>query len=262
MTLSYYAASLSISLQPASVHVYMAAVKNLHSELGYAYPSGPTTLLARVMRGIQRAPGTRRTRLPITTGLLRQLCQRLATIQGRALQDRLMLSAAFTLAFHGFLRCGELVDLSLDDLIISSDGSAITITLRRSKTDVNGKGTSILVGASPDTGICPVVAVSRYLDIRGRAHGPLFIDCKGCQLTKTALSAELSSLLPLCNVPSSTGYANHSFRIGAATSAAMAGTPEYVIRHMGRWKSDAVLRYIRVSDHEVINVSRQLSSLV
>ncbi|XP_074650158.1 uncharacterized protein LOC141905243 [Tubulanus polymorphus] len=38
-------------------------------------------------------------------------------------------------------------------------------------------------------------------------------------------------------------YTSHSFRIGAATN----GVPEPVIRELGRWKSDAFKRYIRIS---------------
>lgn len=39
-------------------------------------------------------------------------------------------------------------------------------------------------------------------------------------------------------------YKGHSFRIGAATSAAARGIPLSVIQNMGRWKSDSFMRYI------------------
>ncbi|XP_074657153.1 uncharacterized protein LOC141910317 [Tubulanus polymorphus] len=42
-------------------------------------------------------------------------------------------------------------------------------------------------------------------------------------------------------------YTSHSFRIGAATNAATNGVPEPVIRELGRWKSDAFKRYIRIN---------------
>ena len=38
-------------------------------------------------------------------------------------------------------------------------------------------------------------------------------------------------------------YASQSFRIGAATTAAAAGLPTWLIKTLGRWSSDAYLTY-------------------
>ena len=43
-----------------------------------------------------------------------------------------------------------------------------------------------------------------------------------------------------------------SFRIGAATYAAEQGISDTKIRHMGRWKSDAFKKYIRISSMESV----------
>ena len=122
-TLSYFAAHLSASLQPTSARTYMAAVQNLHLELGSGYPSGPTTLLSRVMRGIHRLPSGERTRLPISMPLLRKLCHRVNVPQFRSPHDKAMLHAAITLGFYGFLRCRELGSLTQNDVSISDDAS-------------------------------------------------------------------------------------------------------------------------------------------
>jgi hypothetical protein len=45
---------------------------------------------------------------------------------------------------------------------------------------------------------------------------------------------------------SSNDYNAHSFRIGAATTAAMLGKNYDEIKYMGRWKSDSFKKYIRM----------------
>ena len=46
---------------------------------------------------------------------------------------------------------------------------------------------------------------------------------------------------------SAVGFSPHSFRIGAATSAAIGGMSIENIQNMGRWRSSAVNSYIRPS---------------
>ena len=41
-------------------------------------------------------------------------------------------------------------------------------------------------------------------------------------------------------------YLSHSFHIGAATSAAVTGTSDHVVKTLGRWSNDCYLRNIRL----------------
>jgi len=162
------------TLRPSSVRTYMAAVRNLHVEMGLDYPGGATTLLSRVMRGITRSPSDSRTRLPITTPVLRQLCQCLNESQMRHPTDQSMLHAAFSLAFHGFFRCGELVSLTGLNITVDIQQNQMAVFLPKSKTDPDGQGTTIVVGASSDQNICPVKAMQRYLCHNPTSTMPLF----------------------------------------------------------------------------------------
>ena len=55
------------------------------------------------------------------------------------------------------------------------------------------------------------------------------------------------------------GYSGHSFRIGAATTAAAVGIEDSMIKTLGRWESTAYLLYVRVSRDRLASVSRRLA---
>ena len=64
---------------------------------------------------------------------------------------------------------------------------------------------------------------------------------------------EIRKLLRALELPEE-NYAGHSFRIGAATSAALARIKDRTIQLLGRWQSGAFLRYIR-TPHELLALS-------
>jgi hypothetical protein len=65
----------------------------------------------------------------------------------------------------------------------------------------------------------------------------------GSPLTPVVVNCWLRAILS--NVGIRGTYSSHSFRIGAATTAASAGIPDHLIKTLGRWSSNAYLLYIR-----------------
>ena len=105
----YFAVSLSNTLSPSTIQVYIAAVGAANRERGLPDPTHRNTTLKLVMRGIRRQyiPFSPRQRQPITPHILSKMLRALTHCRELTSFDRRMLSAAFTLAFHGYLRVGE-----------------------------------------------------------------------------------------------------------------------------------------------------------
>ena len=161
-----------------------------------------------------------------------------------------MFWAACSLAFFRFLRVSEftcsgsfdpLVHLSFSDVSCDTSGS-LHLFIKTSKTDPFRRGLSLSIGASGKP-ICAVSAVRRYLQVRGHAPGPLFVLSDGSPLTPVVVNCWLGAILS--NVGIRGTYSSHSFRIGAATTAASEDIPDHLIKTFGRWSSNAYLLYIR-----------------
>ena len=79
----------------------------------------------------------------------------------------------------------------------------------------------------------------------GLRPGAIFVSEGGLPVSKSVFSSQLLRVCHLCGLHRSR-YKGHSFRIGAASYAADRGLSDAQIRLLGRWKSNAFLRYIRV----------------
>jgi hypothetical protein len=247
-------------LAPSSITTYIAAVRSLHIDLGAVDPTRGASRLARLLRGIRRARASPRPlRLPITNNVMHLLCTALSSPSF----DHVMFWAACCTAFFGFLRVSELTcpgpfipsrHLALEDLQFVSTGH-FRLRLKSSKTDPFGEGCTVLLGPSGGT-VCPVKALLRYLAIRGSLPGPLFICNNGSPLKPTVVNSWLRSILHSAGLAGN--YSSHSFRIGAATSAAVSGMPDHLIKTLGRWSSDAYLRYIRTPPEVLLQSARHL----
>ena len=227
--------------------------------------------LVYVLRGVRRIRGERaaRPRLPITPDILRALCHHWSA--SGITYDVVMLWAACCLSFFGFLRAGEFtVDLiksfdpscHLTPVDVSVDSreapQIVRVVIKQSKTDPFRRGAMISREKSGNE-LCPVSAVLAYLARRGSSQGPLFIFSDGSPLSRQRLVSYLRESLSFLDFNCEL-YSGHSFRIGAATTAAATGLEDSVIRSLGRWRSDAYQRYIRRDARELAQFSRTLAT--
>ena len=74
-----------------------------------------------------------------------------------------------------------------------------------------------------------------YLALRGQGKDPLFYFEDGRALTRSCLVAEVRSVLEMCDLRPQ-DYLGHSFRIGAAATAAACSIPAEMIMTLGHWR--------------------------
>ena len=251
---------------------YLAAVRHLHIAEGAADPQiSRMARLEKILRGIKltqaKGTGRRKERLPISIDILAKLK---GAWQVEVPQDSAMLWAAATLCFFGFFRAGELTirtesgydasahvsfqDVSIDSL---TTPQTLQVRLKSSKTDPFRTGVDVFVGRTYCS-LCPVSAVLDYMTRRGSAPGPLFIFADGKPLTRARFVAEVKAALSWAGVDS-TYYSGHSFRSGAATTAARQGIGDATIKMLGRWRSSAYQVYIKTPRAQLAKVSQTLA---
>lgn len=120
---------------------------------------------------------------------------------------------------------------------------ALKCTFLDFKHNYNQRLFSLVIGRQGQ--FCQVQFLLGYLSLRGYGPGPLFILGDGSPVSRAAFTEKLSMAITYCGLDPSR-YKGHSFRIGAASHAADAGMSDAQIRALGRWKSNAYQKYIRI----------------
>ena len=267
--LIFYVANLMLrQLAHSTIQAYLSAVRNYHIMQGVADPLASRPRLNLFMRGVKRsAKRAQDTRLPITPFVLTKILGVLKSHPSS--YTNIMFWAACCLGFFAFLRSGEFTlpsgmsfnpqfHISPDDLKVDSldTPTQLFITIKASKTDQARKGVTLCVGRTGEE-ICPVTAMLTYLALRGFSHGPLFVLQDGRPLFQPHFSKMLKAVVEAAGMDSKR-YSGHSFRIGAATTAAAKGIADSTIQTLGRWASDSYRRYIRLQPEELASYSKTL----
>ncbi len=260
-------------LAPQTIRSYLSAVRNTQLALGFPDPRDHSSLpiLKRVQAGIQRVRSMggppSRLRLPITASVMERIKTHLDAADTP--HKELMWAICCT-AFFGFFRLGELlpeskakinqaVSLMWGDVAVDSreKPTMIKVHLKRSKCDQFGTGADITMGAT-GLPLCTVTAILQYIGTRGATPGLFFRKSPTQPVLKPWFVDQLRDMLAAVGLPRQQ-YAGHSFRIGAATTAAIAGIEDSTIQTLGRWQSSAYLQYIRLPSESLARVSMVLA---
>ena len=176
---------------------------------------------------------------------LRKMVRGLDLDSNRGVRD----AAVLVVGFASTMRRAELVALDLADVIFTDDG--LRVTLRKSKTDQEGKGRVIGLPYGSDPETCPVRTLRRWLEHAEITEGPIFRSITRADvITEDRMSARAVARA-VKRAAQAVGFdpskvAGHSLRSGFCTSAARAGASERAIARQTGHRSLATLRgYIR-----------------
>jgi len=238
----YFAYLLSCGHKVSSVNRRLSSFRYYFRQQGLPVPdlSVAAALLAGARRELRQRP---KKAGAFSTAQLSQMCAAL----GRRpidIRDRTIL----VLGFASGLRASEMAALDMDDVAFHDAG--IVITIRRSKTDQEGKGR--MIGVFRGEGeLCPVEALADWLEIRGAHPGPLIWGCSRSRLRPgrriswevvhkaVRRAAAAIGLDPL-------RYGAHSLRASFVTAAAARGAhPIAIMQVTGHKNVATVAGYIR-----------------
>jgi integrase len=197
-------------------------------------------LLRAVRRELGVAP--RRAKRPFRLEMLERVQWRPGLV---GIRDR----ALMLVGFYGALRVRELVGLNIEDVTEHERGYVITI--RRSKTDQEGRGRFVAIPRGVRLG--PAEALEAWLGVlrqHGYTSGALFRYAREKRLFPARMTVQAAQNVVKLYA-AQLGYdpkdfAGHSLRAGFVTSAALRNAPEEAIAKQTGHRSIVVLRsYIR-----------------
>ncbi|XP_070190041.1 integrase/recombinase xerD homolog [Littorina saxatilis] len=249
-----FAAHLSLAGKAhTTARTYIAGIGAKHKLNGWSDPAD-NFLLKKLLQGMTKLDRRQDLRKPITLQRLKQLIGILPVVCANVFEEKLF-TAAYSVAFFGFLRVSEVVGqgdtlkgaragIGYADVVM---GKNLKIRIRGSKTDQAMRGEQVCMRrAERHPEACPVLAMQAYLQVRPSGSGPLFKHFDGAPLSRYQFQAILKRGAKALGWEVNR-FTSHSFRIGAATTAAMNGTPVRRIMALGRWESQAVEKYVRTN---------------
>ena len=246
---SFIASLFQSGYASATIATNLSAISFVHKINGFADPTA-SFVIKKLLHGASKLRPSVDYRAPVTKDILHSLVRSAPHVTDCFYNNTLVCSM-YLLAFHGFLRIGEIVVSSARNSSVVLQVDQVTVNqtecviVFHSYKHYQGHPVSLVISPGADVDFCPVKYMQRYLSLRGSAPGPLFVFPGGSPVTRSFFTNNLNRSLIWSGL-SPTTYKGHSFRIGAATMASMMGISEEEIQRMGRWRSQAFKKYIRI----------------
>lgn len=249
---SFYAHLYTSGKKFSTILTYVSALAFYHKIRNQSDPSA-NFYIKKILHGIKNDSPKPDLLAPITKQLLHRILDVLHLYSKSHYE---------TLAVKAVLLCGYYACLRIGEIVICSDSDEHTLKMSNVKAQlVSGRLLKFMIKldsfkhsriASPwlvmsrekDEENCPVQALVDYLLIRPHVPGLFFVTEHGLPFKRIHIANVLKASLEHIGLDSAS-YNCHSLRIGRATDLSMMGKSDEYIRAVGRWSSDAYLKYIR-----------------
>ena len=164
----------------------------------------------------------------------------------------------YSLAFYVFLCVGKMAATNNNKSLLSNDNIAtlvnaanhvsLKVTFLHYKHSYNQPLFSVIIR---QCSFCPVQFMLNYLKLRGNSLGPLFT-IGGLPVHRQYFCSLLTTAIKRCGLKPAR-YKGLNFSNRSCLSCGEGGMSDARIRVLGRWKSNAFLRYIQISSLSATN---------
>ena len=287
MTLAYiaYLRGKPKPCKSETIEKYMSGLRMAHMNAGFDPPCLRQEIVKQVLNGAAQVDLERDRvegkpeRLAVTVPILQLLKQAIKCRKDWTQNKKRLVWAVTTMAFAGSFRIHELLSREMDTfdetqtllgrdiekMMVEIDGESVdmlVVHIKSPKEQKLSRGIKVEIFSCPGTVFCPVSAYRKWLkvsSIRVVSTAPLFRVSSGRCYTGRCFNKDLKTLLnPHIDYDQGKVLA-HSFRSGLATSMAQLGYSDGEIQQIGRWTSQAYLRYVKTARTKRSRIARELA---
>ena len=256
-------------VQSSTIRSYVSAIKYVLTTDGYEW-NDRKVLLNTLTKACKVKNDVTHTRLPISRRFLEIIIYEIKRKYQVQPYLKVMYTSAFLISYYGLFRIGEIAEgahsIKAVNVHKCSEHNKLLIILYSSKTHgresrpqqvrIKGLNTLEVVDIDDQDNIsytyneslfCPVKHTKLYIKLRPRIHDineQFFVFSDGSNVKPIHIRSTLRSAIKQLGLNPHL-YDTYSFRIGRATDLEKEGFSIDSIKKLGRWKSNAVYKYLR-----------------
>ncbi len=236
----------------STIRTYVSALSYYHNIRSLWDPT-KLFYIRKLLLGIKNNSSRTNALKPISKEILHRMILMLK-FGCDGIYDQIMYKAIMLIMYYGCLSVGEalVTDHNSDHTLTSESVKAVYrqgqlaayLIQFHSYKHQNVSSRAVKLQKTCQDQFCPVIALKQYLLIRPKLSGVLFIDGVANPVNRTMLVRVMKKVLIQANLDPA-NFGTYLFRVRRTTDLALEGVSADRISLLGRWESDAYLKYIR-----------------